>query len=156
MVLNPEYFEGILFQVVLQNDTRRKKKHSLLVAVGGQYDKLVDTFRRSSKVTRESFGGGRDTGPTHYTTPTSSVSVCGVSIREEPLLGAMCDLYNENQVHTDVYLHGTVYVYMYVTIDVSIFPSYMKLNSSLSIFFLSPYPSLSPPPSLPLYPSSPF
>ncbi len=118
MVLNPEYFEGILFQVVLQNDARRKKKHSQLVAVGGQYDKLVDTFRRSSKVTRESFGGGRDTSPAHYTTPISSVSMCGVSIREEPLLGAMCDLYNENQVHKDVYVHVTVYV----TINVSIFP----------------------------------
>ncbi len=96
MILNPEFFDGITFQFV-QHDlsqTKKKKKHSTPMAVGGQYDKLVDNLRKINKLTRESFGGGRDTNSNH----SSPVIVFGVSIREEILLTAVANLFITNQV----------------------------------------------------------
>ena len=101
MILNPEFFDGIIFQFIqhdLTQTKKKKKKHTTPMAVGGQYDKLVDNFRKTSKVTREPFGGGRDASPAHSSSPSSSVIVFGVSIREEILLSAVANQFVTNQV----------------------------------------------------------
>ena len=98
MVLNPVYFKGVVFQFVGTSQTgqQKRKRHTQLLAMGGRYDKLVEALRKvGGRVARESImlqSLGGDSGT------SASVSVCGVSIKEDVILSDMCKAFLSMQV----------------------------------------------------------
>ena len=101
LVVHPYYFQGLVFQFLLVDSPnispgKRHKRQSL--AIGGRYDKLLETLRNISQsiyggVPNPGGGGGGGTGSS-----ANSSGVCGVSISEDVLMRSLCNAINDGKV----------------------------------------------------------
>ena len=57
MVYNFQHFSGLIFQFVAANKRKRKRGGVDILAAGGRYDKLINSFRRGAETTIPSPGG---------------------------------------------------------------------------------------------------
>ena len=56
MVYNFQHFSGLVFQFVAANTRKRKRGGVDILAAGGRYDKLINSFRHAAEVTHPSPG----------------------------------------------------------------------------------------------------
>ena len=98
LVLNSSHYSGVVFQVVADNIRKKKRGGVDILAVGGQYDRLVETFSKYAEV-------------------SSLPSVVGVSIALEKIVASIGPEENEthfigqNESRVLLCSVGTPYVY---------------------------------------------